>query len=146
MLHIHRRYCLTSHSIYVIPVPTRLTFGEATIMAAACCIPAILSLISMRNKILYFNWRKSSGKQPEKNEKERIKGTKATVGSMQTVNSTLRLVLGRVEIVVFGGLVLAILVIGERNFFSKQVSYESEPMYAIGKQCPILSAACIDHF
>ncbi|KAE9976568.1 hypothetical protein BLS_002023 [Venturia inaequalis] len=124
--------------VYVIPVPSRLTFGEATIMAAACCIPAILSLISMRNKILYFNWRKRSGKRPEKNEKERIKGTKATIGSMKNVNSTLRLVLGRVEIVVFGGLVLAILVIGERNFFSKQVSYESEPMYAIGQWAPIV--------
>lgn len=115
-------------------------------MAAACCIPAILSLISMRNKILYFNWRKSSGKRPEKNEKERIKGTKATIGSMKNVNSTLRLVLGRVEIVVFGGLVLAILVIGERNFFSTQVSYESEPMYAIGKHYTILFHACIDSF
>ncbi|TID13765.1 transferase family III protein [Venturia nashicola] len=129
------------NNIYVIPVPSRLSFGEATVMAAACCIPAILSLISMRNKILYFNWRKNSGKRPEKNEKERIKGTKATIGSMKNVNSTLRLVLGRVEIVLFGGLVLAILVIGERNFFSKQVLYESEPMYAIGQWAPIVGTS-----
>lgn len=128
------RILIMDHSIYVIPVPSRLTFGEATIMAAACCVPAILSLISMRNKILDFNWKVRSGKQkPATNEKERIKGTKATIGMMKDVNSTLRLVLGRVEIVVFGGLVLAILVIGERNFFSDQVSYQSEPMYAIGQ-------------
>jgi hypothetical protein len=102
-------------------------------MAAACCIPAILSLISMRNKILDFKWRVRSGKQrPEQNEKDRIEGTKATIGMMKNVNKTLGMVLGRVEIVVFGGAVLAILIIGERNFFSHQVSYESEPMYAIG--------------
>jgi hypothetical protein len=106
-------------------------------MAAACCIPAILSLISMRNKILYFEWRKRSGKhsgkqRPEKDEKERIKGTKATIGMMKNVNKTIGMILGRVEIAVFGGAVLAILVIGERNFFSRQVSYQSEPMYAIG--------------
>ncbi|QDS76398.1 hypothetical protein FKW77_003809 [Venturia effusa] len=95
----------------------------------------------MRNKIRYSNWRKKSGKQPEENEKERIKGTKITRGGLKNVNNTLRLVLGRVEIGVFGGLVLAILIIGERNFFSKQVLYESEPMYAIGQWAPIVGTS-----
>jgi hypothetical protein len=90
----------------------------------------------MRNKILDFQWRVRTGKhKPEQDEKERIKGTKATVGMMKDVNKTLGMILGRVEIVVFGGAVIAILVIGEWNFFTKQVYYESEPMYAIGKCC-----------
>jgi hypothetical protein len=43
------------NNIYVVPAPEKLTFGTATLLAAACCIPAILSLVSMWNKILEIN-------------------------------------------------------------------------------------------
>jgi hypothetical protein len=37
-----------------------------------------------------------------------------------------------VEIPLYGGAAIAILSIGEANFFSQQVSYQTEPMQAIG--------------
>ena len=50
-----------ANNIYVIPAPTRLTFGTVTLLCAACCIPAILTLISMWNKILEINWKSRYG-------------------------------------------------------------------------------------
>jgi hypothetical protein len=38
-----------------------------------------------------------------------------------------------VEILVFGGAVLAILIIGESNLSSGQVLYQTEPMASIGR-------------
>src|SRR6186713_2710023 len=40
-----------SNNIYVIPAPNRLSFNTAMLIAAACCIPAILSLIFTAFKI-----------------------------------------------------------------------------------------------
>ncbi|KAF3761636.1 hypothetical protein M406DRAFT_357810, partial [Cryphonectria parasitica EP155] len=45
----------SQNNIYVIQAPDILGFGTATLLAAACCIPAILSLVSMWNKILKLN-------------------------------------------------------------------------------------------
>jgi hypothetical protein len=42
----------SANNIYVIPAPQIITFGTATLLAAACCIPAILNLISTWDKIL----------------------------------------------------------------------------------------------
>ncbi|RYP55259.1 hypothetical protein DL768_000014 [Monosporascus sp. mg162] len=39
-------------NIYVIPSPFYLPFGAGVLLAAACCIPAVLSLVFMWNKIL----------------------------------------------------------------------------------------------
>lgn len=47
--------------IYVIPAPKRLAFNAVTLLAAACCIPAVLSLVSMWNKILEINWKSRFG-------------------------------------------------------------------------------------
>lgn len=127
-----------ANNIYVIPAPHKLSFGMGTLVAAACCIPAILSLVSMWNKILETNWKARSGKRREKGEEtkaidEPIPGTNgATVGKMKGVNATIRRILGVVEIPLFGGFVLAILIIGERNFFSAQLMYQTEPVPSIG--------------
>jgi hypothetical protein len=114
----------SANNIYVIPAPDKLTFGMATLLAAACCIPAILMLISTWNKIY-----KNNG-----DEDEKIEGTNgATIGRMNKVNDIIRSFLSVVEILVFSGAVLAILSIGERNFFSHPVRYQTEPMASIGR-------------
>lgn len=124
----------SANNIYVIPTPDKLTFGTATLLAAACCIPAILSLVSMWNKILEINWKiRFGGRDIDRPGDELIEGTNgATVAKMSRVDGLIRLLLSAIEIPVFGAAVLAILIIGERNFFSPQVSYQSEPMAAIG--------------
>lgn len=125
----------SANNIYVIPAPDRLTFGTATLFAAACCIPAILSLVSMWNKILDINWKKRFGGGDDGDRiDEPIEGTNgATLGMMKGVNAFVRFLLDAVEIPVFGAAVLAILIIGERNFFSTQVRYQTEPIDSIGR-------------
>jgi hypothetical protein len=126
----------SANNIYVIPRPVRLTFGTATLLAAACCIPAVLSIFSMWTKVLYVGWKERFGNRAdEENLDEPIEGTNgATLRQMKRVNDELRKKLSiAVEIPVFGAAVMAILIIGERNFFSRQVNYQTEPIASVGK-------------
>ncbi|EAW14204.1 uncharacterized protein ACLA_072370 [Aspergillus clavatus NRRL 1] len=132
-----------ANNIYVIPAPERLTFGAATLLAAACCIPAVLSIVSMWNRILDLNWTRRFGnpKRDIKRDEEVIEGTNgATFGSMKNVNELIRSFLRVVEIPLFSAAVLVIIIIGERNFFSHQVQYQTEPIQSIGQWAPIVGA------
>ncbi|KFY45697.1 hypothetical protein V494_00823 [Pseudogymnoascus sp. VKM F-4513 (FW-928)] len=126
----------SADDVYVIPAPSILTFGMATLLSAACCIPAVLSLISMWYKILEIKWKAKFGDGEE--EHKVIDGTNgATNAAMMRVKSQIRKFMLAVEIPVFGAAILAILIIGERNFFSEQVKYKTEPMASIGQWAPI---------
>ncbi|OBT99791.2 hypothetical protein VE01_01970 [Pseudogymnoascus verrucosus] len=126
----------SADDVYVVPAPDILTFGMATLLSAACCIPAVLSLISMWYKILEIKWKTSFGDGGEENKI--IDGTNgATNAAMMRVKNQVRKFMLAVEIPVFGAAVLAILIIGERNFFSAQVRYKTEPMASIGQWAPI---------
>jgi hypothetical protein len=119
----------------VIPVPDKLTFGAATLLAAACCIPAILSLASMWDKILEINRKSRFG---DRNRRESIdapiEGTNgATTKSMNRVNELIRSFLSAVEIPAFGAIILLMIIFGERNLFSSQVNHQTEPVASIGK-------------
>lgn len=122
------------NNIYVIEAPNRLSFGTATLLAAACCIPAILSLVSTWNKILKINWKKRFGDENEsKHLHEPISGTNdATPAKMMKVNERIRFYLKMIEIPVFGAAILAILILGEMNFFSYRVNYMTEPIASVG--------------
>ncbi|TVY82447.1 hypothetical protein LSUE1_G004250 [Lachnellula suecica] len=129
----------SANNIYVIPAPNKLTFGEATLLAAACCIPAILSLVSMWNKILEINWKSRFGGGD--GQDELIEGTNgATVQRMKGINALMRSFLSTVEVPVFGAAVLAILILGERNFFTNPTYYQTEPIASIGQWAPIVGA------
>lgn len=119
--------------IYVIPAPAPLTFGMGTLLAAACCIPAILSLVSMWNKIVEINWRATFGQ--EEDENGQIEGTNgATVKGMKGVNAILKSWLSVIEVPVFSAAVLAVLILGELNLFSPQMRFRTEPIQSIGKR------------
>ncbi|XXH02797.1 hypothetical protein Hte_009184 [Hypoxylon texense] len=121
----------SANEIALIPTPGRLAFNAATLVAAACCIPAVLSLVSMWNKILEINWKSRFGRA---DEDQLIEGTNgATVERMSRVNTMIRLFLSTLEIPLFGGAVLAILIVGEMNLFSPEVQYQTEPMTSIGQ-------------
>ena len=109
----------SANNIYVIPSPDKLTFATATLLAAACCVPAILSLVSIWNKILKDNWKIHYGVEDE---------------TERAPSRLLELILRRIEIAIFVAAVLAILTIGERNFFSAQVFYQTEPIASIGRK------------
>lgn len=123
-----------SNDIGVIPIPSKLTFNTGMLLAAACCIPAILSLMFTWDKILEINWKmRHRDAAEDQRMDELIEGTNgATVQKMKDVNSMVRFLLGVIEIPLFGGAVLAILCIGEINFFSAQVMYQTEEIASIG--------------
>lgn len=127
-----------ANDIYVIPAPDRLTFGTATLLAAACCIPAILSIISTWKEILQMNWKTRFGEKSRgKKTDEPIAGTNgATIEKMRSVKNNISKFLLGVQILVTGAAVLALLVTGERNFFSPQVLYQTEPIASIGTWIP----------
>lgn len=125
----------SANNIYVIPAPGLFTFGTATLLAAACCIPAVLSLIFMWNKILEINWKTRYGRRQDEEARldAPLSGTNgATERNLRDVNNTIRSFLSVVEVPLFGGAVLAILVIGEMNLFSTQLRYQTEPISSIG--------------
>jgi hypothetical protein len=123
----------STDNIYVIPVPTQLSFNTTTLLAAACCIPAILSLVSMWIKILDHNWEKFS-KNKAKPDDAVIEGTNgATISHMTGIGEKIKKGMSLIEVPVMAGAVLAILIQGEKNFWSGQVYYQTEPITSIGK-------------
>ncbi|KAG8164586.1 hypothetical protein KVR01_004861 [Diaporthe batatas] len=129
--------------IYVVPKPATLPFGMAMFLAAAECVPAILSLVSMWNKILDINWKARRGRaalEREKSEDRRIiPGTNgATFKGMKDVNQAIRSLLSAVEVPVFGCAWLAVLIVGEINFRSPQLTYHTEPISTVGQWSTIL--------
>lgn len=130
----------SANDINVIPAPHIFTFGMGTLFAAGCCIPAILSLVFMWTKILDINWKTRFGDHDTAQKiHEPIEGTNgATIETMTRVNKAMRIFSSAVEVPVFGAAILAILIIGERNFFSRSMRYETEPLATIGMSPCIL--------
>jgi hypothetical protein len=124
-----------------------MTFDTATLLCAACCIPAILSLLSVWQKIMHLTWIKrwrhrkdavgtdgegtGPGGQPELTDEEQHE--QESREDERWMDKKIRLVLGLVERIVFLVCILAIVVLGELNFWSKQMRYGVEPMTAIGR-------------
>ncbi|KAL2257702.1 hypothetical protein VTK26DRAFT_9282 [Humicola hyalothermophila] len=128
----------SADNIYVVPRPRVFTFGAATLVSAACCIPAILSMVSTWDKIVRINWKKRFG---DLDADEVIEGTNgATVGKMKRVNAKIREFLSVVEVPLFGGAVLTIIIVGEMNFWSAPVNYQTEPITNIGQWAPIVAS------
>lgn len=96
----------------------------------------------MWNKILEINWKSRFGnRQKDERIDEPIAGTNgATLKKIMNVNSLISFFLSAVEIPVFVAAVLAILIIGERNFFSNPVKFQTEPIASIGEQLTLFMA------
>jgi hypothetical protein len=97
-----------ANNIYVIPAPTVFTLGTATLFCAACCIPPILSMVSMWNKILEINWQARFGRSKTAEELHQpIEGTNnATPMSVKKIEERIRAFLSVVEAPVFVAAVL----------------------------------------
>lgn len=126
-------------NVYIIPVPKILSFNAAMLLAAGFCIPAILSLVFTWDKILEINWKRRTVVEQQLDAP--IEGANITVREMKGINNVVRKFLSVVEIPLFGGVILAIIGIGEANFFSSQVSHEIEPMASIGQWSSIAGTA-----
>ncbi|KAM0250871.1 hypothetical protein ACHAQJ_008449 [Trichoderma viride] len=130
----------SANNIYVIPAPNMLTFDTTTLLAAACCVHAIVWMASMTDKVFESNWKSRFGiRADDTPADEPISGTNgATKVTMKGVNNRLRYFLSIAAVPVFGGAGLAIIIIGEINFFSGPVAYQVEPLASIGQWAPIV--------
>lgn len=92
----------------------------------------------MTEKVFKNNWISRFGTRADDAQAdEPISGTNgATKGTMKGVNDMVRFFLSVAAVPVFGGAGLAILIVGEINFFSSPVNYQVEPLASIG-ECPI---------
>ncbi|KAL6803069.1 hypothetical protein GGI42DRAFT_353235 [Trichoderma sp. SZMC 28013] len=116
----------SSNNIYVVPAPRMLTFGAATLVAAGCCIHTIIWMVVMTER---FNTR---AKSYENNKP--ISGTNgATKGNMNDMNLMIHFFLSAATVPVSGCAAVAIIIVGEINFFSNPVNYQAEPLAAIGQ-------------
>ncbi|KAK5724925.1 hypothetical protein LTR17_013414 [Elasticomyces elasticus] len=121
----------SGNNIYVIPAPDTLTFNAATLLAAACCVPAVLLLVMMWMQILEQIWRKANDNGDGMESVRRTKGS----------TKVLKLFRKYCEVPLWAAAVLGILITGERNFFSSQVRYQTEPMASVGQWAPIAGIA-----
>lgn len=126
-------------NIHVIPVPRALSFNAAMLIAAGVCIPAILSLIFTWDKILKMNWMIRLEHQQSNEQTDAIK---LDPDQIKGINNKVTQFLSVIEIPLFGGAVLAILIAGEINFFSDQLLYQTEPMASIGMLSRELTVLC----
>ncbi|KAI0483795.1 hypothetical protein F4859DRAFT_474191 [Xylaria cf. heliscus] len=132
-----------TNSPAVIPAPRQLTFSAVTLLAAASSIPPVLTLIFTWDKILEINWRRRFAREDENND-EPISGTNGATPKMITViNGAIRNFLSSIQIPIFSAIVVVLLVIGEINFASKQVSYQTEPFSSIGQWSNVVATALL---
>ncbi|KAI1171021.1 hypothetical protein F4777DRAFT_591519 [Nemania sp. FL0916] len=117
----------------VVPVPHRLSFSAVTLLAAGSSIPPVLTIIFTWEKILEINWKRRFG-QDEVDMNETIEGTNgATPGMITVINGAIRNFLSSIQIPLFSGVVVVLLVLGELNFWSPQLLYQAEPFTSVGQ-------------
>ncbi|KAI1155534.1 hypothetical protein F4825DRAFT_407247 [Nemania diffusa] len=127
----------------VIPVPTRLTFSAVTLLAAGSSIPPVLTLIFTWERILEINWkRRFSQEEPESNDP--IEGTNGATPRMITViNGAIWNFISTIQVPIFSAVVIVLLVFGEINFWSKQVSYQTEPFTSVGQWANVVATGLV---
>ncbi|KAI0907378.1 hypothetical protein F4823DRAFT_630380 [Ustulina deusta] len=127
----------------IIPVPQRLSFSAVTLLAAASSIPPVLTLIFTWEKILEINWKRRFAREEVKSN-DPIEGTNGATPKMITfINGAIRNFLSTIQIPVFTGIVVVLLVIGELNFWSTQVSYQTEPFSSIGQWSNVVATVLV---
>ncbi|KAI0450829.1 hypothetical protein F5B21DRAFT_489312 [Xylaria acuta] len=133
----------STNSPAVIPTPHRLTFSAVTLLAAASSIPPVLTLIFTWEKILEINWKQRFARE-EVNNNDPIEGTNGATPRMITViNGAIRNFLSSIQIPIFSGIVVVLLVIGELNFWSQQVTYQTEPFSSVGQWANVVATVLV---
>jgi hypothetical protein len=121
-----------------------MTFNTGTLLCAACCIPSILSLLSVWNKVMHFNWRRRWGRgntntaegiANEKKPQQELTQEERDERDLRErwMDNRIRLFLGLVERIVFMVCILAIVVLGEINFWSPQMRAGVEHINGVGE-------------
>ncbi|KAJ5834096.1 hypothetical protein N7447_000122 [Penicillium robsamsonii] len=105
-------------NVYMVPVPTELSTKTTTLIAAGCCLPPVLLLVSTLLEILDDSrWIYDDYKPVLKS------GGDLFILPVSTA------------------LMLAVLVKGEMNFWSLQTKYQTEAMQSVGQWAPVVGTA-----
>ncbi|KAI1326534.1 hypothetical protein F5Y16DRAFT_374484 [Xylariaceae sp. FL0255] len=132
-----------TNNIYVIPQPEIFTFGTVALLAAGASIPPVLTLIFTWEKILERNWRRIYDRNQERLG-EKIDGTNgATWGLMKNITVNVENAGKIILTFIFGSIVFVIVVIGEINFWSPQVLYETELFSSVGQWSNVVATVLI---
>lgn len=127
----------------VIPVPQRLVFSAVTLLAAGSSIPPVLTLIFTWEKILEINWKRKFAQDPIKID-DIIEGTNgATPKMVSIINGAIWNFLRSIQIPIFSGIVIVLLVVGELNFWSTQVLYQTEPFSSVGQWANVVATVLV---
>ncbi|KAI2633416.1 hypothetical protein GGS21DRAFT_544103 [Xylaria nigripes] len=127
----------------VIPAPNKLSFSTATLLAAGSAIPPIVTLIFTWEKILEINWSRIFG-QAAAEVNDPIDGTNGATPKLITViNDAIRIFLSSLQIPIFTGIVIAILVVGEINFWSQPVAFQTEPFTSVGQWANVVATVLL---
>ncbi|KAF8316870.1 hypothetical protein DL93DRAFT_2226674 [Clavulina sp. PMI_390] len=139
-----------------VPAPHQgMTLNTATLLCAGCCIPAVLSLLSVWQKVMRLRWiqlwtgrhgstEPATGSAPNSSvtdEEAALTKKGLTENDVRWMERRINLILGLVERIVFFGWIIAIVVLGEENFWSREMRSGVEPMTSIGQWGPIVGAA-----
>ncbi|KAJ5515058.1 hypothetical protein N7463_004610 [Penicillium fimorum] len=105
-------------NIYVVPVPTELSTGTTTLIAAGCCLTLLLLLVAT------------------------FKILDTRLGFSGKFKLVLEIWGDLLILPIFTALMLAVLVKGEMNFWSLQMKYQTEAMQSIvGQWAPVVGTA-----
>ncbi|KAI8955652.1 hypothetical protein F4801DRAFT_528504 [Xylaria longipes] len=121
----------------VIPVPQRLTFGAVTLLAAGSSIPLLVFLIFNWRVILESNWNRRFAQ-------EEIEGTYSTDPMVTFPNEDVQAIFNStIRVPFFCVITIILLVFGELNFWSTQVSYQTEPISSVGQWANIVATVLV---
>lgn len=122
----------STNNVYVIPAPTILTLGGAILIAAGSCFPAIFLLLHVWNGVFRAKGKPRVGNRDEDVASENPNGV--TIGQVERNTTRMsRISRNTLGLALFLCLEIALLFLGELNFFSPQVYYETEPMTSVGR-------------
>lgn len=133
----------STNSPAVIPVPQRLTFDAVTLLAAGSSIPPVLTLIFTWERILEINWKRKFA-QDQMIINDPIEGTNGATPRMVTIiNGAIWTFLRTIQVPLFSIIVIVLLVIGELNFWSTQVLYQTEPFSSVGQWANVVATVLV---
>ncbi|KAL1837193.1 hypothetical protein VTJ49DRAFT_4165 [Mycothermus thermophilus] len=119
-------------SVHVVPAPTVFPFRAAAGFAAACFIST--SLVPIWS-VLESSWKKSVV--------VRFMATESTASQRGKVLKAVGKFLRRVEVFMFGGAVIALVIIGEWNFWSEPMMWDTEPLSNVSQWSGLVSALLV---
>ncbi|KAI0205684.1 hypothetical protein F4808DRAFT_409892 [Astrocystis sublimbata] len=124
---------------FIILAPNRLTIGTVALLAAGSSIPPLLFQIYSWHKTLEDNWKRRFAPGEVEGVGSNTINSPVTYGIKQGA----RYHLGRILIPFFYSIIVILLVLGEVNFWSRQVSYQTEPISSIGQWANIAGTALV---